>query len=109
MVNSPMIGMERNVLAPPFQEIHVVPFQGCQRGLIVQETLLLQPLMAVLRTVFAKKQVRDGVKIGRLGLMVQTPSNHLVCPPSYLTNALEDGLRQLLSNRTTQETMKEPM
>jgi hypothetical protein len=78
-------------------------------GLIVQETLLLQPLMAVLRTVFVKKQVRDGIKIGQLGLMVQTPSNHLVCLVRYLTNALEDGLRQLLSNRAIRETMKEPM
>ena len=88
MVNSPWIGTGQNVLAPPFQEIHVVPFQGLQRDLIVQETLLLQLLMAVLRTVFAKKQVLDGVKIDRLGLMVQMPSNHLVCPVRYLTNAL---------------------
>ena len=108
-MNSPMIGTERNVLAPPLQEIHVVPFQGCQRDLIVQESLLLQLLMAVLRTVFAKKQVQDGVKIYRLGLMVQTPSNHLVCPPPYLTNALEEGQHQLLSNLATQQTIKGPM
>ena len=44
--------------------------------------------MAVLRTVFAKKQETAGVKIGRLGLMAQTPSNRLVCLVAYLTNAL---------------------
>ena len=62
--------MGRNVLAPQFQEIPVPPYQGLQRGPFVQEIPLDQAPMAVRRTVFAKKQEADGIKIDRLGLIM---------------------------------------
>jgi hypothetical protein len=70
IMSSLWIGMGRNVLAPPFQEIPVPPYQGLQMAPFVQEIPLDQDPLAVRRTVFAKKQEADGIKIGRLGLIM---------------------------------------
>jgi len=70
IMSSLWIGMGRNVLAPPFQEIPVPPYQGLQMAPFVQEILLDQGPLAVRNTVFAKKLEEDGMKIGRLGLIM---------------------------------------